>query len=54
MALLITVIIIACVLLILVVLIQNPKGGGLSQSFGGLSNQNVLNDHRNLGQFLGK
>jgi len=39
MALLITVIIIACVLLILVVLIQNPKGGGLSQSFGGLSNQ---------------
>ena len=31
-------IIIACVLLILVVLIQNPKGGGLNQSFG-ISNQ---------------
>ncbi len=33
------IIIIACVLLILTVLIQNPKGGGLSQSFGGFSNQ---------------
>ncbi|MBA3647583.1 MAG: preprotein translocase subunit SecG [Chitinophagales bacterium] len=32
-------IVIACVLLILVVLIQNPKGGGLSQTFGGISNQ---------------
>lgn len=32
-------IIIACVLLMLVVLIQNPKGGGLSSTFGGLSNQ---------------
>ena len=31
--------IIACVLLIAVVLIQNPKGGGLSSSFGGMSNQ---------------
>ena len=28
-------IIIACVLLILVVLSQNPKGGGLSSTFGG-------------------
>ena len=27
-------IIIACVLLVLVVLIQNPKGGGLSSGFG--------------------
>ena len=35
----IIIIIIACVLLILAVLIQNPKGGGLSQSFGGFSNQ---------------
>ncbi len=32
-------IIIACVLLMLVVLIQNPKGGGLSSAFGGISNQ---------------
>lgn len=32
-------ILIACVLLIGVVLIQNPKGGGLGQSFGGFSNQ---------------
>ena len=32
-------IIIACALLVLVVLIQNPKGGGLGQTFGGLSNQ---------------
>jgi preprotein translocase subunit SecG len=33
------IIIIACLLLIGVVLIQNPKGGGLSQAFGGLSSQ---------------
>lgn len=32
-------IIIACILLVIVVLIQNPKGGGLSQTFGGVSNQ---------------
>lgn len=32
-------IIIACVLLVLSVLIQNPKGGGLSQTFGGIGNQ---------------
>ena len=31
--------IIVCALLIVIVLIQNPKGGGLSQSFGGISNQ---------------
>jgi len=37
---LITILIIfACILLMIVVLIQNPKGGGLGQSFGGLSNQ---------------
>ena len=37
---LITILIIAaCIFLMLVVLIQNPKGGGLSSSFGGLSNQ---------------
>jgi len=32
-------IILASILLIIVVLIQNPKGGGLSQSFGGVSSQ---------------
>lgn len=32
-------IVIACILLIGVVLIQNPKGGGLSSTFGGMSNQ---------------
>ena len=31
--------IIACIILALIVLIQNPKGGGLSSSFGGLGNQ---------------
>ena len=30
--------IIICVLLALVVLVQNPKGGGLDASFGGVSN----------------
>ena len=37
--LLVILILIACILLVAVVLIQNPKGGGLSQSFGGFSNQ---------------
>ncbi len=32
-------IIIVCLLLSLVVLIQNPKGGGLSSSFGGVGQQ---------------
>lgn len=32
-------IVIACILLVGVVLIQNPKGGGLSQAFGGFNNQ---------------
>jgi preprotein translocase subunit SecG len=31
--------IIASVLLILIVLVQNPKGGGLSSTFGGFNNQ---------------
>ena len=30
---------IACILLVLVVLVQNPKGGGLSGTFGGFNNQ---------------
>jgi len=35
-----TILIIAvCVLLIFAVLIQNPKGGGLSAAFGGMGNQ---------------
>ncbi len=36
--LLISLIILACVLLIFVVLIQNPKGGGLSSNFAGSNN----------------
>jgi preprotein translocase subunit SecG len=32
-------IVIACAILGLIVLIQNPKGGGLSGTFGGFSNQ---------------
>lgn len=36
--LLISLIIIACVLLIFVVLIQNPKGGGLASNFSGSNN----------------
>ena len=32
-------IIIACVILGLIVLVQNPKGGGLSGTFGGVGNQ---------------
>jgi preprotein translocase subunit SecG len=34
-----TLIIIASVILALIILIQNPKGGGLSSSFGGFGNQ---------------
>lgn len=34
-----TIIIIASIILGLIILIQNPKGGGLSSSFGGLGNQ---------------
>jgi preprotein translocase subunit SecG len=37
--LIVILILVASILLIAVVLIQNPKGGGLSQSFGGFSNQ---------------
>lgn len=32
-------ILVICVLLSLIVLVQNPKGGGLNQSLGGVSNQ---------------
>lgn len=32
-------IVVACAVLMLVVLIQNPKGGGLGQTFGGVGNQ---------------
>ncbi len=34
-----TLLIIACIILALIILIQNPKGGGLSSSFGGIGNQ---------------
>jgi preprotein translocase subunit SecG len=30
---------VVCVLLMFIILIQNPKGGGLSATFGGASNQ---------------
>ena len=33
------IIIVASIILGLIILIQNPKGGGLSSSFGGLGNQ---------------
>ena len=36
---LVVLITLACVLLTLIVLIQNPKGGGLGATFGGFSNQ---------------
>ena len=36
--LLITLIILACVLLVFIVLIQNPKGGGLASNFAGSNN----------------
>ena len=36
---LISIIIFICVLLVLVVLAQNPKGGGLSSQFGGSTSQ---------------
>ncbi len=36
--LLIALIIIACVLLVFIVLIQNPKGGGLASNFSGSNN----------------
>ncbi|MCB0541528.1 MAG: preprotein translocase subunit SecG [Chitinophagales bacterium] len=32
-------ILLLCVLLSMVILVQNPKGGGLTQSLGGVSNQ---------------
>jgi preprotein translocase subunit SecG len=32
-------ILLVCVFLALIILIQNPKGGGLSSSFGGVGNQ---------------
>ena len=38
-SIIIILILVACILLIGVVLIQNPKGGGLGQSFGGFNNQ---------------
>ena len=34
-----TLIILASIILGLIILIQNPKGGGLSSSFGGIGNQ---------------
>lgn len=36
--LLLTLIILACVLLVFIILIQNPKGGGLASNFSGSNN----------------
>lgn len=33
---------IACILLVLIILAQNPKGGGLSNTFGGSMTSNVM------------
>ena len=38
----ITMIILVCVLLVLVILAQNSKGGGLSSQFGGSSTSNLI------------
>lgn len=38
---LVVLITIVCILLTLVVLVQNPKGGGLDANFGGLGNQTL-------------
>ncbi len=38
---LVVLITIVCVLLTLIVLIQNPKGGGLDANFGGMGNQTL-------------
>ena len=42
-----------CLLLILVIMVQNPKGGGLSSSFGGSGNQ-VVGGVKKTGDFLDK
>ena len=40
-----------CLLLVLVIMVQNPKGGGLSSSFGGGGNQ-VIGGVKKTGDFL--
>ena len=52
-ALFIIPIIVSCILLMLVVLVQNPKGGGLSSAFGGQGNQ-MLGGVKRSGDFLDK
>lgn len=42
-----------CLLLVLVVMVQNPKGGGLSSSFGGAGSQ-VVGGVKKTGDFLDK
>jgi len=46
-------IVIVAVLLILIIMVQNPKGGGLSSSFGGQGTQN-LGGVQNTTNFLDK
>lgn len=45
-------IIVVCFLLVLVVMVQNPKGGGLSSTFGGGANQ--IGGVKKTGDFLEK
>ncbi len=52
-ALIISIIILVAFLLILVVLAQNPKGGGLSSQFGGSGTQQIMGVKK-TGDFLEK
>ena len=44
--------IVICALLVLVVLVQNPKGGGLSSSFGGAGASQMMGGVKRTGDFL--
>ena len=46
-------IVIVCFLLVLVIMVQNPKGGGLSSSFGGSGSQQIGGVQK-TGDFLDK
>lgn len=50
---LVSLILFVCVLLILVIMVQNPKGGGLSSAFGGEGTQ-VVGGVQNTNNFLDK
>lgn len=46
-------IVVVCFLLVLVIMVQNPKGGGLSSSFGGSGSQQIGGVQK-TGDFLDK